>query len=94
MAGEKLSDLIKPAFTAKGRKYIFKSVIADEQTQTVIVELIESYPSPSTREVYRTSQISVREVKDGKIYRTRHYMGSRLSFEPLSSEEVEVVLNQ
>lgn len=89
LTGDKLRELMKLAFTTKGREYIFKSVIADESTQTVIVEFIESYQNTKTGQVYRTPQISVCEIKGGKIHRTRHYMDPRLSFENLSDEQIE-----
>ena len=89
LSGQKLHDLINKAFKIKGREFIFKNVVTDENKQLVIVEFIESFPDPKTGNVYRTPQIAVCEVKDGKIYRTRHYMDPRLSFEFLSVEEVE-----
>lgn len=91
--GEPLRDLMGLAFTTKDRDYVFKSVVADEQTQTVIVEFIESYPDPATGQVYRTPQISVCQVKDGKIHRTRHYMDPRLSFEHLSESQIDSAFN-
>ncbi len=89
LSGEKLRGLMKLAFKTKGRQYIYKSVVADEESQTVIVEFIESYPDPKTGQVYRTPQISVCQIKNGRIFGTRHYMDPRLSFENLSDSQIE-----
>lgn len=93
LTGKKLSDLMKLAFQIKGREYSFKSIVADEKTQTVIVEFIETYPDPKTGQIYRTPQISVCKVENGKIYRTRHYMDPRLSFEDISEHELDAVFS-
>lgn len=86
LQGEKLDELINEAFAIKGREYIFQTVMANEETQTVIVEFIESYPDPHTDKVYRTPQVSICMFKAGKLYRTRHYMDPRLSYEYLSED--------
>jgi ketosteroid isomerase-like protein len=89
LEGESLEKTINSAFLIKNREFKFKSVVADKKTQTVIVEFIESYPDTSTGRTYRTPQIAVCEIKDGTIYRTRHYMDPRLSFEYLSPESID-----
>lgn len=89
LSGKKLRELMGFAFKTEGREYEFKSIVADEETQTVIVEFIESYPDPKTGQVYRTPQISVCNIKNGKIFRTRHYMDPRLSFANISKKEID-----
>lgn len=89
LSGKKLRDLMKLAFKTEGRQYTFKSVLADEESQTVIVEFIETYPDPKSGQIYRTPQISVCSIKNGKIFRTRHYMDPRLSFENLTESQIE-----
>jgi hypothetical protein len=37
-------EYMEMAFETTGREYEFKSVIADEESQTVVVEFVESYP--------------------------------------------------
>lgn len=88
LSGKKLRELMEVAYAIEGRSYEFKSIIADKETQTVIVEFIESYPDPKTGQIYRTPQISVCIVKQGKIFRTRHYMDPRLLFANISEEEI------
>lgn len=89
LQGADLQKQIEVAFPIEGRKFIFKSILADEAEQKVIVEFIESYPDPKTKKIYRTPQIAVCEIKDGLIYRTRHYMDPRLSHKNLSSEDIK-----
>jgi ketosteroid isomerase-like protein len=89
LGGPKLQELISEAFIIKGREFIFKNVLADESEQTVIVEFIESYPDPKSGKVYRTPQVAICKVKDGKIYRTRHYMDPRLSYLYLDQKSID-----
>ena len=77
--GEEMRELMKEAFVIKGREYVFETVVADQAQQKVIVEFIESYPSPITGEVYVTPQIAICVFKNGKLWRTRHYMDPSLS---------------
>lgn len=93
LSGDKLHDAIKLAFTIKGRKFKFSTVIADEATQTVIVEFIESYPDTETGKEYRTPQVAICQIRDGKLYRTRHYMDPRLSYEHLSESVIEEAIS-
>jgi ketosteroid isomerase-like protein len=89
LQGEQLDALMTSAFKIKGRQFEFKTVIADEQQQKVVVEFVESFPDPKTGNIYRTPQVSICIVRDGKIFRTRHYMDPRLSFAFLSTETIE-----
>jgi hypothetical protein len=89
LSGKKLRQTIGKAFQIGGREFIFKTIVASESTQTVIVEFIESYPEPSTHRVYRTPQVAICEFKADKLYRTRHYMDPRLSFEYLAQAVIE-----
>jgi ketosteroid isomerase-like protein len=82
---------MRMAFKIEGREFEFKTVLADEPTQTVVVEFVESYPDPETKQVYRTPQVSICKIRDGKIYRTRHYMDPRLSYKYLSKEVIDSV---
>ncbi len=88
LGGKDVRDLMKRAFTIKGREYDFKTIMANEASQTVIAEFVESYPDPKTGQVYRTPQVAICEIKDGKIYRTRHYNDPRLSYKQLSTQEI------
>lgn len=45
--------------------------------------MIESYPDPESRKMYRTNQVIVLELNDGKIRTGRHYCDPKLSFADL-----------
>lgn len=87
--GGQMIDLMEQAFKIKGREFVFKTILADSDQQIVVVEFIESYPDPKTGQVYRTPQVAICEIKDGKIFRTRHYMDPRLSFMEISQAQIE-----
>jgi len=89
ISGEDIKESIKKVYKIEGREYIFKNIAADEEKGVVFVEFVESYPDPKTGQVYRTPQVAVVSVKDGRLYRTRHYTDPRLSFEKLSEEDVD-----
>jgi len=85
LTGKNLQQLIKTAFKIKNRDYQFKTIVADVKTQTVVVEFVESYPDPSSGKVFRTPQVAICSFKDGRLYRTRHYMDPRLPYKYLNS---------
>jgi ketosteroid isomerase-like protein len=89
LAGSELKNMIHKAFLIEGRQFTFPTVVADEATQTVIIEFIEEYPDSKTGQVYRTPQVAICQIKDGKIFRTRHYMDPRLSYKELSMEIIQ-----
>jgi ketosteroid isomerase-like protein len=92
LEGPKLMKYMEMAFETTGREYEFKNVIADEQSQTVVVEFVESYPDEKTGKTFRTPQVSICEVKDGKLYRTRHYLDPRLSYKYLDKSDIDRAL--
>lgn len=73
-------------YTIVGRNYDIKHVT--ESADTVMVELIESYPDPKTGKVYKTPLVLVLEMEDGKIRRGRHYCDPRVSHLDLSAEQL------
>jgi hypothetical protein len=54
-----------------------------------MVEMVESYPDPKTKKVYRTPLVIVLEMKNGKIRTGRHYLDPRLSFKYLTKRQVK-----
>lgn len=88
VGGQQACELMKVAFPIKNREFIFISICADENTQKVIVEFIESYPDPANNKEFRTPQVAVCEIKDGLIHRTRHYMDPRISYLHLSEQDI------
>ena len=93
LEGPKLLEYMDMAFETTGREYEFINVIADEESQTVVAEFIESYPDEKTGKIFRTPQISVCEIKDGKLFRTRNYLDPRLSYKYLDKSDIDKALN-
>lgn len=89
LSGMDLRDYMKKAFQIRDREFIFKTIVADVSSQTVVVEFIESYPDKKTNKTFRTPQVAICKFKNSKLYRTRHYMDPRLSYEYLDIEEIE-----
>lgn len=91
--GEMLFPVSRPDFSAEmkdvyaitGRKYDIKKIAEGEGT--VMIELIESYPDPKTKEVYRTPLVLVLEIRDGKILRGRHYCDPAVSWAMISEKD-------
>lgn len=74
------------AYPIKGRRYEIKNIA--EGGNVVMIEMVESYPDPKTGEIYRTPQVIVCEIKDGKIALGRHYCDPDLSWLNLTEEQV------
>ena len=58
-----------------------------------MVELVESYPDPDSKKMYRTPLVLVLEFKDGKIHRGRHYCDPQLSYLYLSAKQIKEIYN-
>jgi ketosteroid isomerase-like protein len=93
VTGQEIRDSIQEVFQIPDRRYQFVHAIADENTQTVMVEFVESYTDTKTGKRFRTPTVSVVEVKDGLIWRSRHYGDKNLSFMFLSREQVDTALS-
>ncbi len=77
-------NLMRSAYKIKGRKYEIINVA--ESKDLVMLELIESYPDPKTKQIYTTPQIIVLEFKGNKIKVGRHYCDPRLSLKKLPKD--------
>ncbi len=75
------------AYIIHGRKY--EIMHFTENDNTVMVELIESYPDPETKKVYRTPLVLVLEMMNGKIETGRHYCDPKLSYRHLTPSETK-----
>ena len=93
LAGEEMKKLMEHAYTYKGREYQFVQIAANDETQTVFVEFVETYPDPKTGQIYRTPQVAVCQLRDNKLYRTRHYMDPRLSLKKLSEDQIKQAIS-
>src|SRR5690606_3897497 len=69
--GAALMEELEEVYPIKGRRYDIRNIT--EGPGVVMLELIESYPDPDTGKVYRTPQVIVLEMEDGKIKKGRHY---------------------
>jgi ketosteroid isomerase-like protein len=78
---------LKDAYVIKGRTYDIKHIA--EGKNLVMVELVESYPDPKTKKVYRTPLVLVLEMHAGKVRKGRHYCDPRLSLLFLTKKQVE-----
>lgn len=82
-----IEDELAEVYVIKGRSYDIRNIC--ESDNVVMIELIESYPDPDTGKVYRTPQVIVLEISDGKIHKGRHYTDPRLSYLDLNIENIE-----
>lgn len=78
---------LKDVYPIKGRKYDIKNIA--EGKDVVMIEMVESYPEPAAKKVYRTPLVIVLEMKNGKIRTGRHYCDPRLSYLHLTKKQVE-----
>lgn len=78
---------LQDVYHIKGREYDIRNITEGEDV--VMIEMIESYPDPDIGRVYRTPQVLVLEMEQGKIKKGRHYCDPRLSYEELSVKEIE-----
>ena len=78
---------LEEVYHIKGRKYDIKNI--SEGKNVVMIEMIESYPDPKTKKVYRTPLVIVLEMKNGKIKKGRHYCDPKISFLYLTEKRVK-----
>ncbi|MCX6744322.1 MAG: nuclear transport factor 2 family protein [Candidatus Parcubacteria bacterium] len=85
--GKNLKKEMKEVYVIKDRKYDIKNIA--EGDNLVMVEMVESYPDPKTKKVYRTPIVIVLEMKNGKIRRGRHYCDPAISYLYLSKKQIQ-----
>jgi ketosteroid isomerase-like protein len=78
-------------YPIKGRKYDIKHVA--EGDKVVMIELVESYPDPKTKKIYRTPLVIILEMKGSKIKRGRHYCDPRLSYKYLTQKQINKIFS-
>jgi len=82
-----VKEELEEIYPIRGRKYRIKNTAEGENV--VMVELIESYPDPTTGKIHQTPLVLVLEMEDGKIKTGRHYCDPKLSYEDLSEEQLK-----
>jgi ketosteroid isomerase-like protein len=87
---ESAKDELNEAYTMKDRNYdiITKTATGD----IVTIECIESYTDPMTDTTYRTPLVIILQIKNGKIFRGRHYCDPAISYMHLDQETIKKVL--
>lgn len=88
--GENVKEKMTEAYPIRGREYDIRNITENENV--VIIEVIESYPNEETGKVYRTPQVIVLELVDGKIRTGRHYADPRLSYMEFTREVIDTAL--
>ncbi len=88
--GENVKAELDEVYPIKGREYDIRNIT--ENNDVVMIEVIESYPDPDTGQIYRTPQVIVLEIENGKIKTGRHYTDPRLSYLELSKETINTAL--
>lgn len=88
--GENVKKKMTEAYPIKGREYNIRNITENEDV--VMIEVIESYPDEETGKVYRTPQVIVLELVNGKIRTGRHYTDPRLSYMELTKEAIDTAL--
>ena len=84
-SGKNIERELAKVYPIKGRHYDIKHIA--EGRDVVMVELVESYPDPKMKKVYRTPLVLVLEMRRGKIRRGRHYCDPRLSYLYLTKKQ-------
>lgn len=88
--GENVKEAMKDAYPIKGREYDIRNIT--ENDDVVMIEVIESYPDEETGKIYRTPQVIVLELENGRIKTGRHYTDPRLSYMYLTNEVIDQAL--
>ncbi len=78
---------MEDAYHIEGRTYEIMNIA--ESSNLVMVELIESYPDPDTKKIYRTPLVLVLEMHDGKINTGRHYCDPDVSYMHLTKKQTD-----
>lgn len=78
---------LEEVYPIRGKQYDIKNIAEGENI--VMVELVESYPDPKTKKVYRTPLVIVLEMKNGKIRTGRHYLDPTIARKYLTKAQIE-----
>lgn len=82
-----MDDELEDVYHIKGRVYDIRNIA--ETGDVVMLEMVESYPDPDTGKMYRTPQVIVLEMKDGKIQKGRHYCDPATSYLDLTDAQID-----
>lgn len=84
LEGEAMREAMTKSYSVKGREFHIYNMAANEQTQTVFLELAELEPRAGEHIIW--PYVMVCYIEDGKIKRTRHYGDPALMDRPVPLE--------
>lgn len=82
--------LIEKVYAVKGREFYVWNVAANENTQTVFIELAEVEPMSGRKQVW--PYVLVCQIENGKIRRTRHYGDPNIIKKDVSVDMIQQVV--
>lgn len=80
---------LEAVYPIKGREYDIKNIA--EGDNVVMIEMVESYPDPERKKVYRTPVVIVLEMENRKIRTGRHYCDPEISYLHLTKQQTEKI---
>jgi ketosteroid isomerase-like protein len=85
-AGGDIPVRLEDAYALDGREFHVWNAAANEETQTVFIELAEVEPTKDSRRVW--PYVLVCQIEDGRIKRSRHYGDPATLQQDISVEQV------
>ncbi len=82
-----VTEELEEVYPIQGREYDIKHIT--ENKNVVMIEMIESYPDPETKKIYRTPVVIVLEMEGGKIKTGRHYCDPHISYLHLTKQQIK-----
>lgn len=79
-----IKKAMKDVYEIKGRQYEIKNTA--EGDNVVMIEMIESYPDPESKKMYRTPLVIVLEFEGEKVITGRHYCDPKISYAGLTPQ--------
>ncbi len=80
---------LEEVYPIKGRKYDIRNIA--EGKKIVMIEMVECYPDPKTKKMYRTPLVVVLEIRNGKIQKGRHYCDPNVSYLHVTKKQIEKI---
>ncbi len=85
--GPEFDRRLNVIYQIKGREYDVRNVASGRGV--VMIEMIENYPDPKTRKIYRTPLVLVLKFSRGKVRTGRHYCDPNISHLHLSKRAID-----
>ncbi len=90
LSGDRVDAELKRTYQVKGREFYVWNMAANIETQTVFIELAE-IESDEPDQVW--PYVLVCQIKDGKIWRSRHYGDPDILKKNISIEQVREIVD-